>query len=111
MDETLLIHQNDIIYNEPKTKKMYRLESGHIKMITYDYQEVKKFFGLKKELIEVITIDVDTEATELSGPIILREDQEPDFRKYMSKLRYFAEDNKIPMEIKRLDGDNTRINF
>ena len=86
MDETLLIHQNDIIYNEPKTKKMYRLESGHIKMITYDYQEVKKFFGLKKELIEVITIDVDTEATELSGPIILREDQEPDFRKYIASF-------------------------
>lgn len=110
MDATLNIHLNDIVYTEPKTKRLYRLDSSNIKKITYDYREVKKFFGLKKELIEVIIIDTDQEATELSGPIEIREDVDPDFRRYMGKLRTFAEDNKIFMEIRRVDGDNTIIN-
>ncbi|MGI6202629.1 MAG: hypothetical protein ACOYID_04405 [Eubacteriales bacterium] len=111
MESTLNIHQNDIVYNDSKTRRMYRLDSSNIKKITYDYREIKRFFGLKKELIEVIIIETDQEATELTAPIEIREDKDPEFRKYMGRLRTFAEDNKIPMEIKRLDGDNTRINF
>lgn len=111
MESTLNIHQNDIVYTEPKTRNLYRLDSSNIKKITYDYVEVKKFFGLKKELLEIIIIETDQEATELDAPIQIREDKDPDFRKYMGKLRSFAEDNKIPMEIKRIDGDNTKINY
>lgn len=110
MEDTLSIHKNDIVYNENKTHNLYRLDSSNIKKITYDYREVKKFFGLKKDLIEVIIIDTDQEATELTAPIEIRSDVDPEFRHYMGNLRTFAEDNKISMEIRRLDGNNTNIN-
>lgn len=110
MEETLSIHKNDIVYNENKTHNLYRLDSTNIKKITFDYREVKKFFGLKKELIEVIIIDTDGEATELTAPIEIRSDVDPEFRHYMGKLRTFTEDNKVSLEIHRFDGDNTKVN-
>ena len=109
-ESTLNIHQNDIVCNDSKTRRMYRLDSSNIKKITYDYREIKRFFGLKKSLSSYHHRN-RPEATELTAPIEIREDKDPEFRKYMGRLRTFAEDNKIPMEIKRLDGDNTRINF
>ena len=110
MEDTLSIHKNDVVYNENKTHNLYRLDNTNIKKITYDYREVKKFFGLKKELIEIIVIETDQEATELTAPIEIRSDVDPEFRHYMGRLRTFAEDNKIPMEIRRFDGDNTKVN-
>ena len=110
MEGTLNIHKNDIVYTDPKTRNLYRLDNTNIKGITYDYREVKKFFGLKKELIEVIIIVTDQEATELDAPIEIRSDIDPEFRRYMAKVRTFCEDNKVPLEIRRFDGDNTKIN-
>lgn len=103
MEESLVVHKNEIIYYDKENKCHYRLNVGNIKKITYDHMTRKRFFGLKKELIEIIVFDIEDADQEIPEQLVLYEDEEPGFRRYMGSIRSFVDDNKCPLEIKRLD--------
>ena len=101
MEEILVVHKNEIIYYDEENNCHYRLNANNIKKITYDHTILKKFFGLKKELIEIIVFDVEDE--EIPEQLIIYEHLAPGFRRYMGSVRSFVDDNKVELEIKRLD--------
>ena len=100
IEDTLMIHKNEMVYYDTAENKHYRLNSGNIVKITFDYMEVKKFFGLKKVVMEFIKFDVKDDEIPTSE-IIIREDEEPSFHRYLGGIRSFVDDNKIDLEIKR----------
>ena len=101
MEEILVVHKNEIIYSDEDNNCHYRLNPSNIKKITYDHTILKKFFGLKKELIEIIVFDIEDE--EIPEQLIIYEHLAPGFRRYMGSVRSFVDDNKVELEIKRLD--------
>lgn len=101
MEEILVIHKNEIIFYDEVNKCHYRLNANNIKKITYDHKTVKKLFGLKKVLVEFIKFDVEDE--DIPAELYVNEDEAPNFRRYMGGVRSFVDDNKVPLEIKRLD--------
>lgn len=101
MEDTLVVHKNEIIYFDAEYKCHYRLNAGNIKKITYDHMILKKFFGLKKELVEFIKFDIEDE--DIPAELYVYEHKDPHFRRYMGSVRSFVDDNKVPLEIKRLD--------
>jgi hypothetical protein len=102
MEETLVVHKNEIIFFDEENNCHYRLNPGNIKKITYDHMTLKKFFGLKKELIEIIVFDIEDE--DIPEQLIVYEHLAPGFRRYLGSLRSFVDDNKVDLEIKRLDA-------
>lgn len=101
MEEILSVHKNEIIYYDEENKRHYRLNPSNIKKITYDHTTIKKFFGLKKELIEIIVFDIEDE--DIPEQLIVYEHLAPGFHRYMGSIRSFVDDNKVNLEIKRLD--------
>lgn len=101
MEEILVVHKNEIIYYDEENQCHYRLNPSNIKKITYDHTTIKKFFGLKKELIEIIVFDIEDE--EIPEQLIVYEHLASGFRRYMGSIRSFVDDNKVNLEIKRLD--------
>ena len=101
MEEILVVHKNEIIYYDEENGCHYRLNPSNIKKITYDHTILKRFFGLKKDLIEIIVFDIEDE--DIPEQLIVYEHLAPSFRRYMGSVRTFVDDNKVPIEIKRLD--------
>ena len=101
MEEILVVHKNEIIYYDEENNCHYRLNPTNIKKITYDHTVLKRFFGLKKELIEIIVFDIEDE--EIPEQLIVYEHLAPGFRRYMGSIRSFVDDNKVDLELKRLD--------
>lgn len=102
MEEILVVHKNEIIFFDEDENRHYRLNPTNLKKITFDHTTIKRFFGLKKELIELIILDVTDE--EIPAQLIVYEHLAPGFRRYLGSLRTFAEENKIDIEVKRLDA-------
>jgi hypothetical protein len=104
MEEILAIHKNEIVFYDEENNCHYRMSAHNIKKITFDHTILKRFFGLKKELIEIIIFDIEDENDEIPEQLIVYEHLAPGFRRYLGALRTFVEDNKVDLEIKRLDG-------
>lgn len=100
-EDTLMIHKNEIVFYDQIENRHYRLNPDNIVKITFDYVEMKKFFGLKKDIIEFIKFDINDK--EIPEVLILREDYEPSFRRYLGGLRSWAEDNKLEVEVNRFE--------
>lgn len=101
IEDALMIHKNEIIFYDQKANTHYRLTLDNLKKITFDHVEVKRFFGLKKEILEVIRFTVEDE--DIPETLELREDEDPSFHRFLGGLRSFVDDNKVDLEIKRLD--------
>ncbi|MDD6799151.1 MAG: hypothetical protein PUE85_01825 [Firmicutes bacterium] len=99
-EDTLMIHKNEIVFFDEAEKRHYRLTLDNLKKIVFDNMEVKKFFGLKKYTIEVIRFYVKDD--DIPEVLEIREDMDPNFRRFLGGLRSFAEDNKIELEINRI---------
>ncbi len=103
MEEILAVHKNEIVFFDEENNCHYRLNVENIKKITFDHTVIKKFFGLKKELIEIIVFDIVDPEGEIPEQLIVYEHLAPGFRRYMGSIRSFVDDNKVDLEIKRLD--------
>ena len=100
-EDTLMIHKNEIVFYDQVEDKHYRLNPDNIVKITFDYAELKKFFGLRKEIVEFIKFDIKDDY--IPEVLILREDYEPNFRRFLGGLRSWAEDNKLEIEVNRFE--------
>ena len=101
MEDAIMVHKNELVYYDRKgtVNKHMRYNAENIKGILFEYRELKRWFGLRKELVEVIVITVDDRDT----PIEIWEHKEENFRRYMGRLRTFVDENKVPLEIRRPD--------
>lgn len=105
-EDALIVHKNEVVYCDKKTDKKYhkhyRLTPENIAKVVFDYAVYKSFFGLKKELEERIVFY--TKDPEIPEEIIICEHDEPNFRRFRGGLRTFVDANKVPLEIKDVEG-------
>ncbi len=106
--ELLTIHKNVLVFYCKNDGSHYRLNENNIENIIFDYTDVKVLFGLRTKTVDRITINVKDEEIPFTG-IEFLEGREADFKRYYSKLRSFAEDNKIPFEISRRDEEQPTV--
>lgn len=102
--ELLKIHKNVLVFFNKLDGSHYRLNETNIVNIIFDYTDVKVLFGLRKKTVDRITINIKDDEIPFTG-IEFLENREPDFRRYFSKLRIYAEENKVPFEIIRKDEE------
>ncbi len=102
VEDAIIVHKNEIVYCDKKTDKNrfkhYRLTPVNITKIVFDYAIQKKFFGLKKELVERIVFYVND--PDIPEELIVCEHEEENFRRFRGGLRTFVDDNKVALEIK-----------
>ena len=106
LEDAIQVHKTEVVFCDNVTDKSrpkhYRLNKENIKLVKFDYVEIKKFFGLKKELIERIVFQVNGE--DIPEELIVTENDDPNFRRFRGGLRTFVDENKIPLEIYTADG-------
>lgn len=107
VEDALIVHKNEVVYcdkvTDKKNHKHYRLTPENIAKVVFDYSIYKSFFGLKKELEERIVF-YTKEGFDLPEEIIVCEHNEPNFRRFRGGLRTFVDANKVPLEIKDVEG-------
>ncbi len=110
LEDAIIVHKTEVVFCDNITDKSrpkhYRLNVENIEKIVFDYVEIKKFFGLKKELIERIVFHVKDE--DIPETLSVTELEDPNFRRFRGGLRTFVDENKINLEI--FDAEGKRQN-
>ena len=105
VEDAITVHKTEVVFYDRFDDRHYRLNAKNIKKVIYDYALFKTFFGLKKEIEEIIIFHI--EDPDIPAELLVCEHEEPNFRRFRGGLRTFVEDNKIAIEIKDVEGNIT----
>ena len=107
-EDAIRITKEEIIFCDKSDKNNichYRIKTGLIRSIVFDYLNNKRFFGLFTEIEEAIIIYIKQNDQGIPEKLVVREHNEPRFRYYKGTLRSYIDDNKIPLEIVELEAE------
>ena len=107
-EDAVRITKEEIIFCDKSDRKNtvhYRIKTGLIRNIVFDYLHHEKFFGLINEIEEAIIFYLKENDQGIPEKLIIREHNEPRFRYYKGTLRSFIDDNKLPLEIVELEEE------
>ncbi len=105
IEDAIIVHKTEVVFYDKDEDRHYRLNAKNIVKVVYDYAIYKTFFGLKKELEERIVFTIND--PDIPEELIVCEHNEPNFRRFRGGLRTFAEENKVAIEIKDVEGNIT----
>ena len=105
IEDAITVHKTEVVFYDKYEERHYRLNAKNIVKIVYDYVIYKSFFGLKKEVVERILFTIND--PDVPAELYVCEHEDPNFRRFRGGLRTYAEENKIAIEIKDIEGNIT----
>ena len=103
VEDAIAVHKTEIVFYDKIEERHYRLNTGNITKILFDYQVRSLFFGLKKELVERIVFYIND--PDIPEVLEVWEHKEPNFRRFRGGLRTFVDDNSVALEIYDAEGN------
>ena len=88
MQDKIIMDSKEIVYDDGKGM-VVNMPASRVTGIVFAAKEKKRLFG--KKLVRSIEIG----AIGLSNPLVITEDTDPLFEKYLPKLREFAQKNNV----------------